>query len=108
MANPYVPPVSGEPNVEETRLRQTAQVSWVAIFGPLFIQMLLACACGHLHLYTLPVTLGILCFAIAAYLKPTSRTLVGLIGVAIAVLFFAKHMADILWHGHDPLIKFLI
>ena len=68
------------------------------------MQMVLTCSCGHLHLYLLPITLGILWFAFLAYLKPTSRTLIGLFGLAIAVLFFGKHLGDILYLGHDPLI----
>jgi len=84
--------------------RETSNASWVAIFCPLFIQMFLTCGCGHLHLYILPITLMILGFAIHACSEPKSRTLTARIGLAVALLFFGKHVADILWLGHEPLL----
>ena len=70
------------------------------------MQMLLTCSCGHLHLYVLPITLGILYFAVVAYINPMSRTLIGLVGLAVAVLFVGKHLADICLLGHDPIFTF--
>jgi hypothetical protein len=106
-ANPYE---SSNTEKNELRIsnasRETSAGSWAALIAPLLIQMLLACACGHLHLYLLPVTLALLVSAIHAYSRPQSRTLLGLIAVAAAMLFFGKHVGDILWLGHDPLFSF--
>ena len=105
--NPYEPPSSSDSLAQEKRPEQeTSPVSWVAILGPLIIQMTMTCSCGHLHLYLLPVTLAILWFAFRAYLNPTSRTLTGMIGLTIAILFVGKHVGDVLWLGHDPIITF--
>ena len=87
-------------------VRETSPASWVAIFAPLIIQTMATCTCGHLHIYLLPITAGLLCFAFFAYSQPKTKTTVGLIGLVVAALFFGKHMGDILWLGHDPLIPF--
>ena len=86
--------------------RATAMASWFGFLGPLLVQSMLGSACGHLDLFALPITLAIVAFAFNAYRKPSSRTLIGLAGLAFAVLFLGKHLGDILWLGHEPLVEF--
>ena len=106
-SNPYESPLEACSSPTELPLRkETSPASWIAIIAPPVIQSGFTCSCGHLHLFLLPITLGILTFACLAYSRPSSRTLIGLIGVSIAVLLVGKHIGDILWLGHDPLITF--
>lgn len=92
-------PSSGDP----VEYQETSVSSWLAIFGAVFVQLVMSCACGYLYSKLLPVTFGLLVLAIIPYSRPKCRTVVGILGIAVAFLLFSKNVADILWLGHEPL-----
>ena len=67
------------------------------------------CACGHLNVWAFMMTGPAVILAWLGFLRRRSPSwpwrVVSMAAVIMASLVFMKNVADVLWFGHEPLLK---
>jgi hypothetical protein len=65
------------------------------------------CACGHLPIESLPITVASCALGWCGYLYNQKKDfrLVRILSVVIATILVVKNIGDIVWFGHAPLLR---
>jgi len=98
------------PTLDYAKPPQRALMPWqsIAALPPLFFAPMTMCMCGYMDWVSFPFT------ATAAWLswwgfarkdRPSAWRLIVVMVVVLASLAVMKNVADILWLGHNPLLR---
>jgi hypothetical protein len=67
------------------------------------------CTCGHLNVWSFMMTGPAVILGWLGFLRRLSPSwplrMLSMAGVVMASLVFMKNVADVLWFGHEPLLK---
>lgn len=98
------------PILDYTTTPRRRSLPWQAIAAlpPLLFAPMTMCMCGHMDWFSLPLTLAaasLSWWAFARKDQPPGWRLIVVVLVVLASLELTKNVADILWFGHEPLLR---
>ena len=98
------------PILDYTSTPRRGSLPWQAIAAlpPLLFAPMTMCMCGHMDWFAFPFTLvaaSLSWWGFARKDRPTVWRVIVVLLVVFASLALTKNVADILWFGHEPLLR---